>query len=80
MATDQAESADQPTGLRYRHLFDHAPICIFVIDLGVRPKTILEMNQRAELVYGYRSAELVGLPADHLVAEEAIPASRIIVR
>lgn len=81
MATNQGDDcASQTSGRRYRHLFEHAPICIFVIDLGVSPAAILEVNQRAELVYGYPSAELVGLPADHLVAEEAIPAAQTIVR
>jgi PAS domain S-box-containing protein len=81
MVTNQGnDSALQTGGRRYRHLFEHAPICIFVIDLAVSPAAILEVNRRAELVYGYPSAELVGLPADHLVAEEAMSTVRTIVR
>jgi PAS domain S-box-containing protein len=57
---------------RYRHLFEHAPICIFVIDLTVSPAIILEVNKRAELIYGYQAAELVGMPAAHLMPEEAV--------
>jgi PAS domain S-box-containing protein len=59
---------------RYRHLFESVPICIFVADLTVTPATILEVNQRAELVYGYTAAELVGMPATQLVPEDAMPA------
>ncbi len=58
----------------HRHLFEHVPICIFVADLTVTPVTILEVNRRAELVYGYTAAELVGMPAAHLVPEDARPA------
>jgi PAS domain S-box-containing protein len=75
MAANQAASASQTSERRYRHLFEHAPICIFVIDLSVNPATILEVNRRAKLVYGYTAAELVGMPAVHyLVPEEAVSA------
>jgi PAS domain S-box-containing protein len=55
---------------RYRHLFEHAPICIFVIDLAATPATIIESNRRAELVFGYPTAELTGM-----LAEELMPAA-----
>jgi PAS domain S-box-containing protein len=64
----------QASEQRYRHLFEHAPICIFVADLTVTPVIILEANHRAELVYGYTTAELGGMPAAQLVPEEARPA------
>ncbi len=80
MATSQSDSGGQVGGRRYRHLFEHAPICIFIIDLTVSPPTILEVNRRAELVYGYPAAELVGMAATHLVPEEARPAAVTIVR
>jgi PAS domain-containing protein len=51
---------------RYRRLFENLPICIFVADLTVTPAVILEANRRAELVYGYPAAELVGNPAAQL--------------
>ena len=79
MVTGQSERASQVGGRRYRHLFEHAPICIFVIDLTVSPATILEVNRRAELVYGYPAAELVGMPATHLAPEDARPAGLTIV-
>jgi len=69
----------QTGGRRYRHLFEHAPICIFVIDLTADPATILEVNRRAELVYGYPAADLVGMPATHLVPEETMPAMLTVV-
>jgi PAS domain S-box-containing protein len=47
------------------------PVCIFVADLKVTPAIILEVNRRAELVYGYTADELVGSPATHLVPEES---------
>ena len=80
MVSNQANSASRTGGRRYRHLFNYAPICIVVIDLSVTPAAILELNRRAELVYGYPAAELVGLPADRLVADEARPAALSIVQ
>jgi PAS domain S-box-containing protein len=53
MVTSQANSASQSSEQRYRHLFENMPICIFVADLTVTPVVILEVNQRAELIYGY---------------------------
>ena len=79
MATNQADSAGQTGGQRYRHLFEHAPVCIIVADLTTVPATILEVNRRAELVYGYPAADLVGMPASDLVPEEARPAALTVV-
>jgi len=56
---------------RYRQLFEHMPICILVIDVTVTPAIILDVNRRAELVYGYTAAELVGKPAAQMVPEDA---------
>jgi PAS domain S-box-containing protein len=56
------------------------PICIFVADLAVTPATILEVNRRAELVYGYTAAELVGIPATRLVPDEARATVQAIVQ
>lgn len=74
MMTKQTKNASQASEERYRHLFEHMPICIFVADLTVTPAIILEANRRAELVYGYSGAELVGMTAAQLVPEEARPA------
>jgi len=71
MVTNQANSGSQAGEQRYRHLFEHIPICIFVADLSVTPATILEVNRRTELVYGYTAAELIGNPATRLVPEES---------
>jgi PAS domain S-box-containing protein len=73
MKTSQTDSRSRASEQRYRHLFEHAPICIFVIDLTASPATILEVNRRAELVYGYTTAELVGMSVTHLIPEEALP-------
>jgi len=62
---------DQSGEQRYRQIFEHMPICIFVADVTVTPAVILEVNRRAELVYGYSAAELVGKPAAQVVPEEA---------
>ncbi len=70
MVTNQPDSATQASDRRYRHLFENLPICIFIADLSATPVTILEINRRTELVYGYTAAELVGNPATHLVPEE----------
>ena len=80
MMTSQFEGADRVGERRYRHLFEHVPICIFVADMTVTPAIILEANQRAELVYGYTAAELAGMPAAYLVPEEARPAVQDILR
>ncbi len=74
MVTSESDSASQAGEQRYRHLFENMPICIFVADLTVTSATILEANRRAELVYGYTAAELVGMPAAHLVPKDARPA------
>ncbi len=71
MLINEASSGSQAGEQRYRHLFKHLPICIFVADLTVTPAIILEVNRRTELVYGYTAAELVGNPAAHLVPEES---------
>jgi PAS domain S-box-containing protein len=64
----------------YRHLFQLAPICIFVIDLTKNPPLILEANRRAELVYGYPEAALVGMPAAQLIPEKARSVSLSVVK
>jgi PAS domain S-box-containing protein len=69
MVSNQTNSASQAGALRYRHLFMNMPICIFVVNLTVTPAVILEANRRAELIYGYATAELVGNPATLIVAE-----------
>jgi len=71
MLINQANSGSQAGEQRYRHLFEHMPICIFVVNLTVSPAIILEVNQRTELVYGYTATELVGNPVTHLVPEES---------
>ena len=80
MVTSQADSANQTGEQRYRHLFEHVPICIFVIDLTVNPVTILEANRRAELVYGYPPIELVGMPMANLLPKEVLPVALTIVQ
>lgn len=71
MAANREGTVSQAGEQRYRHLFEYVPICIFVADLTVTPATVLEVNRRVELVYGFTTAELVGMPAIQLVPEEA---------
>ena len=71
MMTDQLSPPRQANEQRYRHLFEHVPICIFVVDLAASPATILEANRRAELVFGYPAAELLGIPATELMSAAA---------
>ena len=73
MVTSQSDRLRRAGEQRYRHLFEHMPICIFVADLTVTPATLLEVNRRVELIYGYTNAELVGMQAIHLVPAEALP-------
>ncbi len=78
--TSQSDTGSQAGEQRYRQLFEHMPICIFVADLTVTPPIFLEANRRAQLVYGYTAAELVGMPAAQLVPEEARLAVTTIVQ
>ena len=57
MMTSRSENAGRAGEQRYRHLFEHMPVCIFVADVTAIPAIILEANRRAELVYGYTAAE-----------------------
>ncbi len=77
---DSTEAGIRASEQRYRHLFQHVPICIFVADLTVVPAAIVEANRRAELVFGYTAAEMVGMPAAQLVPEETAPAILAIVQ
>ena len=74
MGIIQTDRVSQAGEQRYRHLFEHMPVCIVVTDVTATPATIIEVNRRAELVYGYMAAELVGKPAAQLVPEDARPA------
>jgi PAS domain S-box-containing protein len=70
---------NQTSEQRYHDLFEHMPICIYIADLSIIPVTILEVNQQAELLYGYLAVDLVGMPITHLVPKEAIPSLLTIV-
>ena len=80
MGTSQTDRANQAGEQLYRHLFEHMPICIFVANVTVTPATILEVNRRAELVYGYTAAELRGMPAAQLAPEDTRPTVQSIVQ
>ena len=80
MMTNLSESAGRAGERRYRHLFEHVPVCIFVADVTATTPTILEANRRAELVYGYTAAEFAGMPAAYLVPEDARAAVLTIVQ
>jgi len=80
MYTDQSNDTSQTEDQRYRHLFLHAPICLFVIDLTDAVGTILDVNQRAELVYGYPATALVGMPVTQLMPAEEMAVGLEIVK
>ena len=71
MAASHSDRARQAGEQRYRHLFEHMPICIYVVDLTATPPMLLEANRRAQLVFGYTAAELVGMSAAQLMPEDA---------
>ena len=78
---NQLNGAIQNGDRRYRQLFEHMPICIFVADLAVVPAVIIEVNRRTELVFGYAAAELVGQPAALFVPEASrASAQQILLR
>ena len=66
----------QASEQRYRHLFEHAPISIFVVDRHTTPPTILEANRRTALVYGYHTADLVGSAAAVLIPDAILLAGK----
>jgi PAS domain S-box-containing protein len=59
--------------LRFRRLLDTMPVCIFVANIASLPAVIVQANRRAALVYGYTSAEWVGLAVDALAPADSIP-------
>ena len=79
LVTNHSSSARQAGEQRYRHLFEHMPICIFVVDVTARPATLVAANRRAELVYGYTAAELMGMPVAQLAPADARPTIQSIV-
>ena len=66
---NSANCAFQVRRQDYRHLFEQIPISIIIIDLNLVPATILDVNRRAELIYGYPAADLIGNPAFLLVPD-----------
>ena len=80
MMTSQSDTAVRAGEQRYRHLFKHMPVCIFVADVTATPAIILEANRRAELVFGYTAAEFAGMPAANLIPEDARAAVLTIVQ
>ena len=70
MEANQRDHVGQTDDQRYRHLFEHVPICIFLIDLTASPAVILEANHRAILVYGYPADTVMGMPVSRLVPKE----------
>jgi PAS domain S-box-containing protein len=80
MAAHPTDRANQPGEQRYRRLFEHIPICIFVVDLTDAQPTILEANRRAELLYGYTTDELIGMPVAHLASADSRQAIQAILQ
>jgi len=74
MIDSQSDRAGGAAEERYRRLFQHMPVCIFVVDLTATPPAIQDANPRAELIYGYAAAEFAGMPAAYLVPEDVRPA------
>jgi PAS domain S-box-containing protein len=68
---EEAEEMLRESELRFRHLFENAPSCLFEVDLSRSPPVILAANRRAEAVYGWRQAEFATLRPEHLVPPEA---------
>src|ERR1700733_765545 len=55
-------------GIRYRALLEAAPDAIVVVNQSGR---IVLVNAQAEILFGYRRAELIGQPAEILVSEHS---------
>jgi PAS domain S-box-containing protein len=67
----RAEEAARGNELRFRHLFENVPLCIFEVDLTEPDPVILAANRRAEAVYGWREGEFTTLKSGQLVPPEA---------
>ena len=67
----EAEDMLRESEVRFRHLFENAPSCLFEVDLSESPPVILAANRRAEAVYGWRQVEFATLRPEHLVPPEA---------
>lgn len=66
-----AEEMARGNELRFRHLFENAPSCIFEVDLTPSTPVILAANRRAEAVYGWQQEEFATLRPEQMVPPEA---------
>ncbi len=68
----QAEAEVRESEARFRALFEHAPLCIFEVDMSQAVPTIVHANRQAERVYGWPLAALGGSSLDKLIPPQAI--------
>lgn len=59
-AEQQTQAALTATELRYKQLFERAPMSIFIVKTGLTENTILLANPHACDMYGYSVNELIG--------------------
>ena len=67
----RTEEMAQANELRFRHLFENVPLCIFEIDVTEDTPIIRAANRRAEAVYGWPEAEFTTLKPEQLVPAES---------
>ena len=72
-AQHRAGEALRASEQRYRHLFEHASVCIFIVDVEPQQAIIVEANRRAARTYGYTEAELRGMAMNELVPLDSRP-------
>lgn len=56
----RADAEVRESEARFRALFEHAPLCIFEVDLAARPPVIVRVNEQVMRVYGQPEAALIG--------------------
>jgi PAS domain S-box-containing protein len=69
----QAQESLRESEVRYRTLFENAPICIFEVDLAHSPHTLLHTNRRTEDIYGWSPSEITSVTIPMIFSAGATP-------
>jgi PAS domain S-box-containing protein len=66
-----AEEKARASELRFQHLFENTPVCIFEMDISGPQPLLRAANRRAEAVYGWTEAEMLALQPQVLFSDDA---------
>jgi PAS domain S-box-containing protein len=67
----RSEASLRESEMRFRTLFEHAPLCIFEVDCSPAPPRIIRANHQAERTFGWTSGELVDVPLGEIIPPQA---------